>query len=430
MKFLLFLIFSLFHFTFSQYGQHFPFGKNAIDHLYGPLGTFKEVSPLFYKWNYYRQYATPNFPFDKEKVIGFANGKNMHTCRDANGLLLHDKNHQGNINPNANGPAFHEHNGLGVNGERRGNPFTQFWFDDNWLARYASNAYEKPPPIGLNDYSGFMRWRIMGLDSKYWILYNSNHFDTLALDGLYFISNNNYENAQRYFYKILSMSGYKFNSDLQQFEYHNIHENYHLGLFGILTSFLMDRYDQSPFIQHFVSIRSNLIIQQEKKDGIPIGWRSDRTQSHSLINTESTVIGALALATNCHFSFEAGRSPLLTDSNNYFIRNYNVLSAVIGLSKQGFMIYGPYIELGNGNWQIQFFLRAPSCSNRVIGWIDVAKNGNSVAKRDLTIEDFGSNEWKNIKLNFQSIDHQKYEFRLYWPGFCNLDASTLRLKKM
>lgn len=429
MKFLLFSVF-LVHFCLGHYGKHFPFGKFGVDHLYGPLGTFKEVYPLNYKWNYYQQYSTPNHPFNKEQVIIFANGKNTHTCRDANGLLLHDRNHQGNIDPNARGSAFHEHNAIGLNGEKKGNAFTQFWFDDNWLARYMSIAWEKPHPVGLNDYEGFMRWRIMGLDNRLWRTYNSNFFDTLALDGLYFISRNDYNSALRKYNEILTRSGNIFNRDIQQYEYIRIHENYHLGLFGILTTFLMDHFqNDKSLIQHFISIRSNVILYQEKREGVPIGWRSDRTQPNSLINTESTAIGVMALATNCQFAFEAGREPLQSNSNNYFLRPYNAYSAVVGQSREGFMIFGPYIELGRYNWEIQFFLRSPGCSNPNLGWIDVAINGNSLFRRDLLNSDFSQNEWKNIKLNFESSENQKYEFRLYWSGQCNLDASLIRLKR-
>ena len=69
------------------------------------------------------------------------------------------------------GFAFHEHNGYGNNNTKLGAPFTNFWFDDNWLARYASQAYFMGLPNGLTSYQNFTRWQIMGGDTSYWTPY-------------------------------------------------------------------------------------------------------------------------------------------------------------------------------------------------------------------------------------------------------------------
>jgi hypothetical protein len=112
------------------------------------------------------------------------------TCRDANGHLLLDFNHDGEIDQTSipNQGAFHEHSARGLNNQLMGNPFTNFWFDDNWLARYMSQAYSKALPYGLSEYQDFTRWRILGGHDVYWKPYGSDYFDTLALDGLYYIT--------------------------------------------------------------------------------------------------------------------------------------------------------------------------------------------------------------------------------------------------
>jgi hypothetical protein len=69
-----------------------------------------------------------------------------------------------------------------------GNPFTNFWFDDNSLGIHMSLGYGRPSPYGLSEYAEFTRWRIMGGFDKYWTPYNSDYFDTLALDGLYYLT--------------------------------------------------------------------------------------------------------------------------------------------------------------------------------------------------------------------------------------------------
>lgn len=162
-----------------RYGQHFPNGVAAVDYIYGPNGTWKNFNPLRYQWNYYEQYATPQHPFDKSALIQVnwqwkqelkilvisisskaADGTAFYTARDANGYLLCDSDHDLEINPEycADGSAFHEHNGIKKDGMRSGNPFTQFWLDDNWLARFMSQTYQKAEPRGLVDQNDFMRW--------------------------------------------------------------------------------------------------------------------------------------------------------------------------------------------------------------------------------------------------------------------------------
>lgn len=53
----------------------------------------------------------------------------------ANCNLLLDHDQDGNLGTQAGGYAFHEHNGHGMNGLQIASLFTNFWFDDNWLAR-------------------------------------------------------------------------------------------------------------------------------------------------------------------------------------------------------------------------------------------------------------------------------------------------------
>lgn len=75
------------------FGQHFPFGQEAIDYLYGPQGTFHDLQNVIYEYNYYEQYATNDHPYDKSALIGMSNGTTLTTCRDANGHLLLDFDH-------------------------------------------------------------------------------------------------------------------------------------------------------------------------------------------------------------------------------------------------------------------------------------------------------------------------------------------------
>src|SRR5689334_20548539 len=107
-----------------SYGRHFPNGFDAVQYIYHPQnGTFKYMIPqLAYIWNYYQQYATPKHPYNRDALIHFASNGNMSTCRDANGHLLLDFTHSGEIG-SERGSAFHEHNGRGEHGSIRGNGF-------------------------------------------------------------------------------------------------------------------------------------------------------------------------------------------------------------------------------------------------------------------------------------------------------------------
>src|SRR5262249_13737437 len=155
-----------------SYGRHHPNGSAAVAYLYSADGMWKNMNPLEYTSNYYPQYATANHPYDKAGLIAYANGTHFTTARDANRHLLADFNHDGELDAAMNGFAFHEHNGKGAGGATRGTPFTNFWFDDNWLARYVSQAYAQPLPNGLSEYGEFVRWRILGGDRSHWTPYN------------------------------------------------------------------------------------------------------------------------------------------------------------------------------------------------------------------------------------------------------------------
>ena len=143
------------------YGRHFPEGECAVNHIYGPLGTWKPLpaGTLKYVWNYYHNWATAAHPFNPGELISFANGKNCTTCRDANGYVLGDLDGDGEVDPGFGGAAFHEHNGVAGNGVQAGTPFTQFWFDDNFCAKHMTEAWGKPEPSGLPDENSFVRWR-------------------------------------------------------------------------------------------------------------------------------------------------------------------------------------------------------------------------------------------------------------------------------
>ena len=108
-------------------------------------------------------------------------GRNS-TAPDANCMLHGDLNNNGEIaDDTIGGYAFHEHAGRGVRGEQTASPFYQFWFDDNWIARYVSEAYDRPQPSACTT-SVIHPLAGLGGDNSRWTPYpeSSPHVDQIA----------------------------------------------------------------------------------------------------------------------------------------------------------------------------------------------------------------------------------------------------------
>jgi hypothetical protein len=420
-----------------RYGIHYPNGIAAVDYIFSSEGMWKEMNPIDYAWNYYERCAEVDHPFGKSDLIAAANGIRYFTAGDANCHLLFDSNQDGELDPNSGGYAFHEHNGLGINGQAIGTPFTVFWFDDNQLASYMSEAYGRPKPSGLSDTSGFTRWQILSGDVTYWTPYaESDYIDQLALNGLYYLATNKVNDAIHQWDHILKLSGLQYASDDQRFIYPNIPESYHLGLFEILTGFLMDNPSvsiskQQEFVSHWVSLRSNILSCQERNGSSFYGWRSNIQDPNSLINTESIAANVLGLGAGALQVFEAGQAPLQMSNNNYFARPHHVLSAVKDLSIPGYLTYGPDLHYLPGYYEVDFFLRSPDPVGRM-ATIDVfdAQTNQVLASQDVLAGDLTiGNDWTRITLRVSITDpNSNLGFRTYWHGTANLDIGVIRVR--
>ena len=94
------------------------------------------------------------------------------------------------------------------------------------------------------------------------------------------------------------LGGAVYDQNNLRYVYPNISESYHLGLFEILTWFLMDApavdtIKKQEIISHWVSLRSNILSYQETSGFRFLGWRSNVLNPKSLINTESIAINVL-----------------------------------------------------------------------------------------------------------------------------------------
>jgi hypothetical protein len=407
--------------------------------MYSSEGTWKLANPLQYIWNYYDYSDNPsNHPFSRSELISYANGTQFTVARDANKHLLFDFNRDGEIDTVAGGFSFHEHNGRGLRGESRAAPFTHFWFDDNWLARYVSQSYGLPEPSGLSEYTDFNRWKILAGDFQYWTPYNGPEPDRLALDGLYFLSLGDIARAMGKWQAIVNSSGTYFNPQERRYIYPGISENYHLALFQILSAHLLNRLpagsaESAVLLQHWVSIRSHILSQQQKlADDQLAGWVSSITDGNSLMNTESISAGVLALGAGAGATFEIGKLPMQNHSAGYFYRPTSVFSAAIeGGSRPGYMAFGPYQSFPAKAYKADFVMRARTQSPGRIATVDIydARNGQVLATKDLYSSDFvGDDTWSSISLGFRlQSSSNSLEFRIYWHGVANLDAAVVRL---
>jgi hypothetical protein len=433
---------------YQGYGLHYPQGLSAVKYIYGPQGNWKAYSGIQNVFGYYAGWGgvVPNQRpkgvdvNQIKQLVSYANGTHATSTPDANRHVLFKLLQNSVLNNGMTYTSFHEHNGRGVNGEVRGAPFTQFWFDDNTVARFMSLAYGAPIPQGLYDTGDFNRWQILSLNNANWVPYLAGkHPDLLVLNGLYEISKGNHWDAYINWWRILNVAGTTYDASNQRYSYPGIKQQYHMGLFKILNDKLMESDEftisqVNTFIQHSISIRSNILSEQQIENGTPIGWitgdGTSRVGSQSLINTETTALNVLALGTSAKYSFEVGRSPLSKEPG-FFLRPHNVLSAVTGLSNpKSFMSYGPYMNFPTRNYRVDFYLRSPSPSGKM-AYIDVFDSNNQkvLAGRAIYSSQLASgNRWTRFSLPVAITNtNNSLEFRLYWNGTADLDAAAIRL---
>eukprot|EP01040_Poterioochromonas_malhamensis_P002108 gene2108-2247_t len=342
-----------------------------------------------------------------------------------------------------------EHSGRGVDNEARGNPFSNFWFDDNSLAKWMNLAYALPVPAGLHEYDEFTRWRIVGGNATNWTPYSNpqGYNDQLALNGLYYLAINQPERAITSWKRIVQNSAATFNTATLQYDYPKITESYHFGLFLILTSMLQTLYaDENTYLQHYISIRSKVLSIQIHDSSYTLnkgpfyGWTSDAAGGGSLMNTESVSTNVLGLGANALYTYEFGRTPLDSDaeSSNFLLSSTNVLSAVEGQSTAGYLCSGPGLTLPPGDYYFEFFTRSASLTSasdeKALLKIEVNNDKGttkSLAEKEVLGKEFGvDHEWQRIKVFFtidKESDANSLDFRVWYNGCESIDVAIFRI---
>jgi len=429
--------------TYSQtspavYGQHFPQGWNAVSYIYGPSGMWREQTNLFYGWNYYDGCASASHPANKPALIAMGAASNV-TAPDADCLILGDINENSDIaDDQPTGFAFHEHSGRGTHGNQLAAPFYQFWFDDNWLARYMASAYGREPPSGLHDNGARIRWRLLGGDNRYWTPRGDGRQPSeIALNGIYRINAGDFNGALADWRGIKGLSKSTYDIGNQRYDYPSIVETYHLGLWLILSERLLaaraDFPGRNDVLQHAISMRSDLLSLQERSaSGERLGWKSGISDPRTLINTETVAVSVLALGTNANWVLEPGYPPLTLPPGNYFVRPYGALSAVTGLSTPGFMVAGPSWTLAPGTYAVDFTLRTPANNvNAALATVEIYDGAAILASALIPSRSMpANNEWVRYRLiTAVTNPGNRTEFRVYWHGNASLDVGSIRVTK-
>jgi len=396
-----------------EYGTHEPNGAAAFAYMTGPEGTWKEVDNAQYEWNYYQRCASAARPFNKSALIANADGVRFFTAPDADCNLLWDANADGQLDATGATHAFHEHNGRGADGQQLATPFTNFWFDDNWLARYTTRIYGHAPPDGLRD-AQRARWRILEGNTTGWTRYPDDTFDRRALNGIHDVATGDLAQAGQEWQRILDASGYFYDPQTQRYVYPSIEENYHLALVQILTSLLMDRTPaDDALVQHWVSLRSNILSRQERQGDELLGWRSSVTDAGSLMNTETMSLNIMALGAGAAAVFEAGQA------------------ARVGTAQLGYLTPEPAGTYPAGNYEIQLFVRGEGGSGAAAR-LEIANAGNAtiLANREVTAAELPAGAWRRIDLQIALTEVQTaLELRTYWYGTAGLEIAAIRVRQ-
>ena len=409
----------------SGYGIHEPNGLDAVQYLYSPEGTWRAFTGLKNIYGYYNVSDA-----ELAALIAYANGTNPATCQDPDLNVLFDLPYDSET---ASGRAFEEHNGRGVNGTQEGTPFSQFWFDDNYLARYMSEAYGAPVPQGL--YVSPTRWQIIGLDAGTWPYPDGSAPDQDALKGLFYIATGNLTMALQEWQGVYSQAGSDWDPVNLRYSYPGLDQEYYLGLFKILTDRLMDAgvsaANQSMLFQHSISLRSNILAGQQYEDGSPIGWCTDRFDNTSLINTETTSCQVLGLGTGARYSYEAGQGPL-TNPSGFVVQPYNALSAIKGESTPGPMIFGPHATLPLGTYTVDWYMRSAKPGKKLVVNLQVHEvlTDTFLGSLNVTASQFpADDQWGRYSVDFTITDtSNQLEYLVNWGGQADLDVSTIRVR--
>jgi len=105
--------------------------------------------------------------------------------------------------------------------------------------------------------------------------------------------------------------------------------------------------------------------------------------------------------------------------------------ALSSTNKQEIFVFGPYIYLPPGIFEITFTIKLGEQDDGCIATLDVCDDGGNtpLAKRSLYGFELRSNEWTNVTLTFSSIKQRSsVEFRIFTEGVVNIYLDEVIVK--
>ncbi|KAI9329628.1 hypothetical protein BDR26DRAFT_872232 [Obelidium mucronatum] len=441
----------------SHYGQHISRGFPALEFSKGPLGVFRPVKQLTYEYNYYKQWATIDHPFNFGAVLEAASHPpDMTTARDAEGILLADFNNDGEIDV-CHGPenafAFIEHWGVNEH-EHQGTPFCHAWYDDNYVARIAMRAYCSSEPWGLHDSPVKSRFVVMEGDATHdpyphALEDPAQYPDQISLHAFYLANNGHWGKVQLAVDALLKKSGAKYNLVTKRFDYPDIHDFYHLCDMKMVFQRLLDAgylkrngKEESLVFQHIVALHGQIMTLQLKgKSGAFTSWKTGvKKGDGSLINTETTVLAMLALGAGSLWTFEPTEYPFAPSPG--FIQFPDTLPHVLCARMyefekigNGLIAQGPHVRIPTGSYSACFNIRVVKGAqqkNMPILTAHIFDGISTIAVCEYSFDDLINSRldesWKQLRLPFKlDVVENVIELRLYWHGYCDLDFGSISI---
>jgi len=125
----------------------------------------------------------------------------------------------------------------------------------------------------------------------------------------------------------------------------------------------------------------------------------------------------------------------LIDSEQ-LLRDASSKSGLVVVSKKGVpstFVYGPYVFLPEGNYEVTFEVKVQEQVDGYIGKLDVTKNqGTSIiSKRDIYGFEMVANEWTNFTLSLTSTSFKNdVEFRAFSSGLTNVYVDRIIVERV
>jgi len=100
-------------------------------------------------------------------------------------------------------------------------------------------------------------------------------------------------------------------------------------------------------------------------------------------------------------------------------------------NKEGYLLYGPYLKINKGEYNISLDIEAKDISDNLLGNFDIAKNGKVIKEMQILSNNLKNNKVKvNLNFNIEEFNQEdSIEFRFYYFPNSNIKISNIKLSK-